>query len=196
MSLMLDHARHMARYNQWMNGNLITACEALPHEQLVEDKHAFFGSILGTLNHLVVTDLLWLRRFRVHRIHHAMHTRGHDTADQPCALSALDSLPTPATLTAWLYETLPTYASARRRLDDMMLAFAAELRDEDLGATLRYTRMNGEAQARNFGLVLMHVFNHQTHHRGQVTTLLMQSGVDPGVTDYPYVLPLLDTAAA
>jgi uncharacterized damage-inducible protein DinB len=196
MSLMLEHARLMAQYNRWMNGNLIAACEKLPHEQLVEDKHAFFGSILGTLNHLVVADLLWLRRFRVHRIHRAMDMGGRDTADHACSLSVLDGMPTPSALNSWLYETLPPYAAARRKLDDAICTFVAELGDDELQATLHYRRMNGEAQSRKLGLILMHFFNHQTHHRGQVTTLLMQCGVDPGVTDYAWLLPQCEAQPA
>ena len=65
----------------------------------------------------------------------------------------------------------------------MLLGWTAGLTEDALRGTLRYVDMRGGAHAREVSALLMHVFNHQTHHRGQVTTLLSQAGQDVGVTD-------------
>lgn len=84
MSL-LSHVRLMASYNAWMNGRLYEAARQLPAEALSRDRKAFFDSILGTLNHLVVADTIWLKRF-------ASHPADHEALDPLCTLSLPDTL--------------------------------------------------------------------------------------------------------
>jgi uncharacterized damage-inducible protein DinB len=78
---------------------------------------------------------------------------------------------------------LPSLESIRIRLDDLFVHWATELIFSDLNRMLTYRNIKGESCQQQVGPLLWHVFNHQTHHRGQVTTLLNQAGVDPGVTD-------------
>lgn len=160
----------LADYNQWMNRQLYDAAAALPHADLIADRGAFFKSILGTLNHLVVADTIWLKRFRAH-------------PSRPEVLAALDEVPIPAALDAVLYSDLAWLREQREWLDQIILAWVDSLDDAILMSELDYINSWGVPGRRAVSGVLMHFFNHQTHHRGQVTTLLSQAGVDPGVTD-------------
>ncbi|MEI9904766.1 MAG: DinB family protein, partial [Asticcacaulis sp.] len=81
------------------------------------------------------------------------------------------------------YPDMAAYAPVRSELDALIRVFIDRLSDEDIAAPLSYRNVAGEAHTKTLGLVLSHVFNHQTHHRGQVTTLLSQLGLDIGVTD-------------
>jgi uncharacterized damage-inducible protein DinB len=166
----LRHVRLMADYNRWLNRRLYQAAATLPAEALAQARGAFFGSILGTLNHVVVTDSLWLRRF---------DGPGHwDRLRE-----AIDWLPQPRSLGEALAADLGTLRVLRERLDDLIVAWGDELIFNDLDRVLAYRNMAGEARQSQVGPLLSHLFNHQTHHRGQATTLLCQAGVDPGVTD-------------
>ncbi|MBQ5948575.1 DinB family protein [Massilia sp. ST3] len=158
-----------ATYNAAMNAKLYAAAAALPKEALVADRGAFFGSVLGTLNHIAVGDTIWLRRFMAH------------PSDLP-ALKAMAGIPAPTGLAHMICDDLQSLWEYRRRLDAIILALAAEVSDNDLEQPLRYRNARGDFQKR-FGTLLLHLFNHQTHHRGQVSTLLSQSGLDIGVTD-------------
>ena len=170
---------HFAKYNRWMNERLFDACGRLDPAELSKDKGAFFGSVLGTLNHIAVADTIWLHRFAAH------------PAKFP-SLQELAGCKPPASLRDTLAADLAALRACRHRLDGLISAWAAELRPEHLLARLRYTNMAGTENAKVFGEVLLHFFNHQTHHRGQVTTLLFQSGVDVGVTDLLTLVPNSD----
>jgi len=160
----------MASYNQLMNKNIYGAACALSEADLVGDRGAFFGSVLGTLNHILVGDIIWLKRFAKH----------------PVAFSSLDyvrSLDTPASLDTTLCSTLSALAEARYVMDDVIVRFTSELTDEVLSSSLTYCNTKGIKATKNVGSLVQHLFNHQTHHRGQVSTLLNQSAVNVGVTD-------------
>jgi uncharacterized damage-inducible protein DinB len=171
-----SHVRLMANYNQWMNERVYAAAATLPPGVVTADRKAFFGSILGTLNHLVNGDIIWLKRFATH------------PAAYP-ALAFMAELPQPAGLNEPRAADLEGLAALRRRLDTAILAFAAQVQDADLDTVLNWTNSKGEVWKREFGGVLTHFFNHQTHHRGQVTTLLSQEGIDVGVTDILVLVP-------
>ena len=166
----------MATYNQWMNRKVYDAASRLSHTALVEDRQAFFGSILGTLNHLVLGDTVWLKRFAL-----------HPAADS--VLAPLNAIDTPHDLNQLAFTELDTLQARRAWLDELIIAWAHSLSDSDLDHSLRYHNMRGVAADKPFFSLLVHFFNHQTHHRGQVTTLLSQAGVDVGVTD---LLALID----
>lgn len=164
-----DHLSLMVRYNAVMNERLIAVVSPLSDDMLLEPRGAFFGSILGTMNHLMVADLMWLNRMRPFPFGQI--------------LAPLDDLPKPAGLRDLPYPTLTTYVPVRRQLDALLADFIASLRQDDLAAPFAYRNSAGEPYTKTLGHVLSHVFNHQTHHRGQVTTLLSQMGLDIGVTD-------------
>jgi uncharacterized damage-inducible protein DinB len=172
----IQHVRLMATYNEWMNSSLYEAAMKLSDDELAADRKAFFGSILGTLNHIVVADRIWLGRFMSHPANHA-------------ALLPVREYPAPVSLDEVLYTDIRSLAAHRRVLDDIILAWAMAVTETDLDQTLHYTNMKGVASERNFFSLLMHFFNHQTHHRGQATTLLFQAGIDVGITDLLVNIP-------
>jgi uncharacterized damage-inducible protein DinB len=171
-----SHFAQLAAYNEWMNRKLYGAAAALPAERLHEDRGAFFGSIFGTLGHLVVADLIWFKRI---------------AAGVPnlASLQCLDELPRPTSLDHRLCATLPELDALRVTLDAAITAFCAEVQPSQLDGAFTWTSMKGIASTKRLGDVLLHVFNHQTHHRGQATTLFSQLGVDVGPTDLLLLLP-------
>lgn len=173
-----DHVRLMARYNQWMNGRLYDAVARLDPAERAAPRGAFFGSVMGTLNHLMVADLMWISRFAAH----------------PAARPALDgplALPVPTRLDETLFTDLDAMRATRDMIDAALIAFTEGLDEPDFDVVLSYRRANGAAERKPLGPVLSHVFNHQTHHRGQITTLMSQAGIDVGVTDVNALVPSL-----
>lgn len=166
----------LATYNQWMNRRLYDAAAALTDEALAQDRGAFFGSVLGTLNHLVVADTIWLKRFAA-------------AVDASPMLAALDDTPMPAALDAMPYATLAALRARREWLDALILRWVDTLTPAQLSSRLTYTNTKGTPFTCSVEGLLTHLFNHQTHHRGQVTTLLSQAGVEVGVTDLLALLP-------
>jgi uncharacterized damage-inducible protein DinB len=171
----------LARYNETMNRRLYDAAAKLPAEEVCAERGAFFGSLLGTMNHLLAGDTIWLKRFALH----------------PARFSALDSLreaPMPTGLRHSFGDSLAALREHRTRLDGVITAWARELRPGDLEQVLVYRNARGLNQKR-FGSLVLHFFNHQTHHRGQASTLLSQAGVDIGVTDLLELIPDVEDAS-
>jgi len=166
----------MAEYNRWMNQRLYQAAAKVPEAQLFKDKGAFFGSLFNTLNHIAVADLIWLHRF--------VQLEG-----QQQVRASLAPFPNPRTLTERLANSLRELSELRLSIDAVIVQFAGSVTEQDMVATLRYGNTSGAKQAKNLGLLLQHFFNHQTHHRGQASTLLFQFGVDVGVTDLNALIP-------
>lgn len=138
----------LAAYNVWANERVFDAAAALPDAAYRADRGAFFKSIHGTLNHLLVTDQIWMKRFT-------------GAGDAPDRLDAI------------LCEALDDLREARLLEDARLSAFVARLDDAALAGKFRYTRAStGECYEQEFGPALDHLFNHQTHHRGQVHAML------------------------
>jgi len=166
----------MAAYNAWMNAKLYEAAAKLTAAELAQDRGAFFGSILGTLNHLVVGDTIWLKRFATH-------------PSNPAALDPVRTLPQPAALNEVVFTDLAKLKARRDLLDESITAWAASLKEGDLAHILHYANTRGVQSRKRFSSLVTHFFNHQTHHRGQATTLLLQAGQDVGVTDLLALIP-------
>ncbi len=166
----------MARYNQWMNTSIFKALSSLDPDELSKDRGAFFGSIIGTLNHGLVGDTIWLKRFTAHPANFS-------------ALKALNELALPATLSELIYSDIVQLKTAREKMDSVIVRFAEEAFEEDFNDNLTYTNTQGKAFKKHFGSLVQHLFNHQTHHRGQVSTLLNQQGIDIGSTDLLMLIP-------
>ena len=174
----LDHFRLMAPYNAWMNARLYVAAERLTADEIARDRGAFFGSILGTLNHLVASDLIWFGRL----------------ANHPPLSGRINlaGLPEPTSVRFTVAGDLAGLRPIRERLDRMIVGFVDGLTEADIAGTFDYRRTDGTRQRKVLSSVLSHIFNHQTHHRGQVTTLLFQAGIDVGVTDLLALIPDVD----
>ena len=163
-------AAAMAQYNAWMNRRLYALCAGLPDAERRRDRGAFFKSIHGTLNHIVYADLAFLSRF---------------TGDPPQVPEfGID-----------LYADFAALQAARSALDDRLCDWAATLQDDWLQGALTYTsKVDRRSRTVPRWVLVAHVFNHQTHHRGQVTTLLSQMGHDMGSTDLPFMPVYSDPA--
>ncbi len=161
----LEWVSALSRYNRWMNDKLYGAAATLSDEARKRDAGAFFKSIHGTFNHLLLADRVWLARFTGVTV--------PDGFMGPGGIRSLDQE---------LYEDFDELRRERARTDDELSAWVCGLTPERLAAPLVFLR-RGQRQQSPLWWAVAHVFNHQTHHRGQVTTLLTQQRCDPGVTD-------------
>ncbi|HLT30779.1 MAG TPA: DinB family protein [Myxococcaceae bacterium] len=161
----LEWVHALARYNRWMNDRLYGLAASLDDDLRKRDLGAFFRSIHGTLNHLLVADRIWLGR-----LEGIVVPEGHMG---PGGIRSLDQV---------LHEDFGALRQARRETDEAISAWVSGLTEARLAEPITYAR-RGQGQASPLWWVLAQVFNHQTHHRGQITTLLKQQGCDPGVTD-------------
>ncbi|MBI3507070.1 MAG: damage-inducible protein DinB [Proteobacteria bacterium] len=165
-----DQFRVFARYNQWANERLYTACARLHENELFLQRPSFFGSIHATLNHILVADRLWMGRI----------------TGQPAKISRLDEI---------LYGDFAGLRVARVAEDAQIVAYCDALDEPTANTTLRYRTTEGEPQATPLRWVLMHMFNHETHHRGQTHGLLSQTGVSPPPLDLMHYLRAVPPAA-
>ena len=147
----------LARYNAWMNGKLIGLCAGLPDEERKRDLHAFFRSVHGTLDHILACDAMFMSHF----------TKG--TPRHMCE----GAFP----------EDFAALARRRDEMDEEILAWSGSISQPWLDTPSRYIHDDGQPRIVTNGFWAVHMFNHQTHHRGQVTTLLTQLGHDIGATD-------------
>jgi uncharacterized damage-inducible protein DinB len=160
-----EYARTMARYNAWMNTRLYDCCAGIPDAERKRDVGAFFKSIHGTLNHLLVGDRIWMGRF----------------TGRPFVVKSLATE---------LHADFDDLRRERTATDAEIGSWVAARQPGDFAGTLTYTTIvNPRTMSQPLWLPVAHMFNHQTHHRGQLTTLLMQRGIDPGVTDLLAVPP-------
>ncbi len=159
----LAQIRTMARYNQWANRRLYAAAAALHEADYMRPVPSYFGSLHATLNHILVGDRSWMGRL---------------TGRLDTGIRSLDQI---------LYADLVGLRVAREAEDALIINYADELDEPSLNSTLRYKTIKGEAQATPTRLVLSHLFNHQTHHRGQCHGLLSALGVkEPPELDLIY----------
>ncbi|MEM9175387.1 MAG: DinB family protein [Myxococcota bacterium] len=173
-SLLSSHQRHfirLAQYNTWFNGELFRAVASLDDAERKRDRGAFFGSIHDTLDHILLCDRGWLGRIRKS----SLPFRSLEGA-------ALEDDFTD--LRAGVTQDWEILSAARRETDAVLERFVGELTPALLEADLDYHNTQGIAFSNPLWHVVAHVFNHGTHHRGQVTGLLAQAGVDPGMTDF------------
>ncbi|MDX2018589.1 MAG: DinB family protein, partial [Deltaproteobacteria bacterium] len=164
MMLTTDWLSASARYNHWMNEKLYAVAATLSDEARKRDCGAFFKSIHGTLNHLLLADRVWLSRFKGMQAPEGLMAPGIVSLDQQ------------------LYTDFEDLRRERALTDHELSAWIATLTQDRLAASLIYIR-HGQKQESPLWWAVAHLFNHQTHHRGQITTLLYQQGCDPGVTD-------------
>lgn len=166
-----DYCRLMARYNRWMNERLYALCGGMTEAERKLDRGAFFGSIHGTLNHLLWGDRMWLGRF----------------IGEACMHPAFG---------ADMFPHFEPLQRERAATDRSLLEWAANVSAEALACPLQYTsQVDGKTRCLPAGVAAVHMFNHGIHHRGQLTTLLTQAGIDPGVTDLPWLPGVIEIVA-
>jgi uncharacterized damage-inducible protein DinB len=156
-----EFVQTMARYNVWQNGQMLTALERLSPDALTMDRGAFFGSILGTANHILWGDAIWMTRFD----------------GGPRLPGAIADSP-------MLFPTLADWSAERSRMDARITDWAAALRAPQLAGPHRWhSALLGRDVEKPMGLIVAHMFNHQTHHRGQIHAMLTAAGVAAPVSD-------------
>ncbi len=152
------HLRAMAAYNRWANRRLYAAAAALLDDDYRRPAGAYFGSLHGTLNHLLVTDRNWMARFEG-------EGEGEGEGEAQHKLNAI------------LFGHLEDLRAAREREDERIIGHVAGLSAAELDADFEYTNLSGKPQRQPRWEALAHFFNHQTHHRGQAHAILTRLGV-------------------
>ena len=171
-----NHFEIMAQYNQRINSQLFSTAMELKYVELERNMGAFFDSVIGTLNHIFIGDIIWLSRFKDH-------------SDKYTALLSLEQNPAPNALNDILFTDINDLWKSRIELDETIIRWLSEAGESDFQKDFLYENTKGLEFRKNFGEVVSHFFNHQTHHRGQVSTLLKQLGKDIGVTDLIVDIP-------
>ncbi len=149
--------RELFAYNYWARDRQLESCATLTHEQFLRPLGSSFSSVRDTLVHLMGVEWAWLERW---------HGR------TPHALPAEDDFP-----------TLASIVERWKAIEPLMREYLAGLKDEILVQSFTYTNFRGQTWAYPLWRSLLHVVNHQTYHRGQVTTLLRQLGIRPEPVD-------------
>ncbi len=160
------YALLMAEYNRWMNEKAYAAAATLTDEERKRDRGAFFKSIHATLNHILSIDGVWLGRF--------------DGKRYPSLPPGQD-----------LHDDFDRLRAARVDLDEAILAWARSMTPETLAEPMTWTaKVYAFTQTHPRWVQAAQMFNHQTHHRGQVHAMLTAAGLDVGPTDLP-MMPVL-----
>jgi uncharacterized damage-inducible protein DinB len=155
---MKAYLEQRAAHNRWANARLYEAAFSLSEADYRRDVGAFFKSMHGTLNHLLLTDRLWLKRLTGEGEH-------------------------PDQLNAIIYEDRHALAAARADEDDRIIRYVASLDEAALDGLQGYATTSGKEFEQKRRDILAHLFNHQTHHRGQAHTILSLCGRDPSSLD-------------
>ena len=156
-----QYCRTMAQYNQWQNNGLRKIVKAMDEDALRLDRGAFFGSIFSTLNHLLWGDMTWMSRF-----------------------DGGDAAPVEAKDHASLTPNKAEWDRLRFLTDGRIKEWAATLKSVDLAGDLTWESvLLGKTYSEPKALCLVHFFNHQTHHRGQIHAMLTAAGQTPQATD-------------
>ena len=151
---MKQHFMMFAAYNQWANGRIYNAAADLVDEEFERDVGAFFGSMAGTLNHLLAADRVWMKRFT-------------GTGDAPSRTDAI------------LHRALPVLWQAREAEDKRIIGWIDGMSDKALAGRFSYMTLSDmRTVSQRLAPALSHFFNHQTHHRGQVHCLLTGFGLE------------------
>ncbi|WP_299478789.1 DinB family protein [uncultured Roseibium sp.] len=160
--------QRMAKYNAWMTEKAYAAAGKMSDAERKADRGAFFKSVHSTLNHILFADRVWMSRFS--EVPYATNGMGVD-----------------------IYDVFSELRSAHLEMSRDISVFTNQLSPDWLAQTMTWTRStDGVSRQRPRWLLVLHMFNHQTHHRGQLSTLLMQKGIDIGVTDLPFMPDLID----
>lgn len=164
---MIDGAyvQRMARYNRWQNQNIYGVADTLSDDERRRERGAFFGSIHKTLSHLLWADRMQMSRFT-------------DVPRPPANIAE----------SASLYPDWNALKDERAGFDGTLIDWADALDPSWLAAD--YTYFSGAINrelSRPCWVLVTHMFNHQTHHRGQVHCMLTQAGVRPSDTDLPFM---------
>ena len=150
----------LANFNTWANTNIFSSCKELDDKEYMKDRKAFFSSIHGTLNHLLVVDRAYISR--IEGIDHG--------------LKSLDQI---------LFESLLQLEEARTKEDKRLIDLVNSLSEESIHKEITYKGFETGSTTYTINILLITLFNHQTHHRGQIHNMLSLAGVKPPQIDIP-----------
>jgi uncharacterized damage-inducible protein DinB len=151
----------LAGFNQWATGHIYDCVAELPDDAYRLDRKAFFGSIHATLNHLLLIDRLWTRRIE----------------GRPLGFTSLSDI---------LYDNFQELRAAQEAENISLIKLVNDFSEEGLQTSISYEASDGTPGERQVWLILTTLFNHQTHHRGQIHTMLTQAGITPPPLDIIY----------
>ncbi|MES0812880.1 DinB family protein [Roseibium sp. SCPC15] len=163
--------QRMAAYNAWMTEKAYQVAGQMSDEERKQDRGAFFRSVHSTLNHILFGDRAWMSRFSA---------KAYDTNGM-----GVD-----------IFEDFSELKATHLEMSRDIVTFAEGLSPEWLSEVMEWKSIaDGTSRQRPRWLLVMHMFNHQTHHRGQLSTLFTQAGIDIGVTDLPFMPDLIEEFA-
>lgn len=160
-----DHILTMARYNLWQNESLTEAADGLSEEDRRRDRGAFFGSIQGTFSHILFGDHAWMSRFT-------------DAPAPECGIAeSVD-----------FFSDWAAFQTERKRFDAVILEWAHDVNEDWFTGDLSwFSGAMGREVTKPKAMLSTHMFNHQTHHRGQIHAMLTAAGARPEDTDIPFM---------
>ena len=150
----------LANFNTWTNMKIFSACKELNDTEYKKDRKAFFSSIHGTLNHLLVVDRAYISR---------IEGIDHD-------LKSLDQI---------LFKSLHQLEEAKIKEDKRLVDLVNSLSEKSIRKKITYKGFETGNTTYTINTILMTLFNHQTHHRGQIHNMLSQAGIKPPQIDIP-----------
>ncbi len=146
----MQHFLTMANYNMWANRQYFSLCSKLSEEDYKLDRKVFFRSIHNTLNHILLVDILWMARLK---------------GSEP-DIHSLDQI---------LHDDFESLQAARTLEDQHLLSYLNQLENSSLKNLIVYRRFTGNIAEETVEDILLTLFTHQVHHRGQVHAMLTQS---------------------
>lgn len=165
--------KFLARYNELTNVSMNSYIAALSEEEWTRKFGGYFSSIRSLCNHLCIGDYVWLKRFSL--------LRKFEYINEPFFLKEIK-------FGQHAFETKEEYLELRKTIDMYYKKFSEEVRDEDLGSKLTYKDSHGGEHIQEFGLVVLHVYNHQTHHRGMISLYLEEMNI---ANDYSNIMSII-----
>jgi len=169
----LKTIRFLAEYNQITNDNMNKLIANLSEEEWKRKFGGFFSSIRSLCNHLYICDFNWLKRFGLLRDFEYIKE---------------DFFTKDLKFNSHAFEDKNEYLKKRKELDEYMKRFVGEVKEEDLDKYLKYKDSHGNEHNQEYGLVILHVFNHQTHHRGMISIYLEEMKID---NDYSNIMDII-----
>ena len=166
----------LSLYNQRINVQLIDCCSSLSNDVLVKKTHSFFSNIISYWNHILFGDLILLTRLATNNI------AGISPKD-------LAKFPTPKSPNDIYITNFIDLALLRKEVDELIIKYCVNLTDEACELFITYQTTEGETITKAVSDITQHIFNHQAHHRGQLTCILSQFGIDYGCMDLPIIVP-------
>jgi len=158
-----------------MNVQLLECCKGLTEEKLKEDTKTFFPSIINYWNHIMFGDLIMMNRLAINEIGNL-------------SVTDLDQFPNPVSTKDTYFDNLSALESVRSRIDNLIFEWCSTLTNKDCEQILTYRTTEGQDISRKASDIIQHMFNHETHHRGQLTCILSLNDVDYGCTDLPMIV--------